>query len=119
MVKFMDLRRMKTGIMAIIACLAASIVFAGCKENDTTMGSIDLKGVYVVGGREDAKLWIDGKAQNLTGGVEAYSVYVSGENVYVAGVGLGQDGYAVAMLWKNGIAQTLAKINANNAVAYF
>jgi hypothetical protein len=68
--------------------------------------------VYVVGYNNNnyptpsvARLWINGVAQDLTDGTkpaEAYSVYVSGNDVYVAGY----EGN-VAMLWKNGVAQDL------------
>lgn len=52
------------------------------------------------------RLWKNGEVRNLTnknGGV-AHSVFVSGNDVYVAG---NQNGYAT--LWKNGIVQQLSK----------
>ena len=51
-----------------------------------------------------AKLWKNGVEQNLSDGTGydiAYSVYVLGNDVYVAG------GFHTAKLWKNGIVQNL------------
>jgi len=66
--------------------------------------------VYVAGyDGHFAKLWKNGIAQNLNDGpfnAEAYSVYVSGSDVYVAGVENSIIGY-VAKLWKNGVSQNL------------
>ena len=50
-----------------------------------------------------AKYWKNGIVQNLPNGTYANSVYVSGNDVYVAG----GNGYSAAVLWKNGIAQNL------------
>ena len=72
----------------ILTCFSVGIGLMGCNENngdDPIFAQNDLKGVYVVGDDgEDAKLWIDGTVQTLTGGRYANSVYVSGEDVYVA-----------------------------------
>jgi len=74
-------------------------------------------GVYVAGfefnaqGRTVAKLWKDGVAQDLTDGTynaEARSVYVSGNDVFVAGyIRKTSNSPTVAILWKNGVAQQL------------
>ncbi|MDL2231726.1 hypothetical protein LJB85_03200 [Porphyromonadaceae bacterium OttesenSCG-928-L07] len=66
--------------------------------------------VYAVGYEWDADanniatLWVNGKAQVLDGTIDSWvqSVFVSGNDVYVAG----HDG-RVATLWKNGVAQPL------------
>jgi hypothetical protein len=53
-----------------------------------------------------ATLWVNGEAQYLGEGVistDAYSVFVDGDDVYVAG-----EIYSDAMLWTNGAAQRLA-----------
>ena len=52
------------------------------------------------------KLWNDGKIQNLSikNSGSAFSVFVSGDDVYIAGE---QNGYAT--LWKNGVIQQLTK----------
>ena len=57
-----------------------------------------------------AKLWKNGVAQNLTTGVNnayAYSVHVSGNDVYVAGYERNAENRGIAKLWKNGVAQNL------------
>jgi hypothetical protein len=72
--------------------------------------------VYVVGNEQHedfnkAILWKNGKPQYLSGGSYATSVFVSGEDVYVAG-GNGLRG----MLWKNGVDQILFS-NGDNSYA--
>ena len=68
--------------------------------------------VYVVTGHPPggsssnavAALWKNGIHQNLSNrGDQPFSVFVSGNNVYVAGKGFWQS----AMLWTNGVVQTL------------
>jgi hypothetical protein len=56
--------------------------------------------------REFATLWIDGVPKRLGDG-EANSVFVSGNDVYVAGIGRNAEGQFVATLWKNGNPQVL------------
>jgi len=110
----------------IIATFAVLAAFTSCRDDEGDNGKGD---VYVAGwercGQPDnygskcfvAKLWKKGIAQDLTDGTydaQAFSVYVSGSDVYVAGhVRYGQpDGYGsyftVATLWKNGVAQDLS-----------
>ena len=70
--------------------------------------------VYVAGCDNDgtvAKLWKNGKAENLNNGTMARSVYVSGSDVYVAGYN--NEG---SILWKNGIIQDLP--DAKDAVQF-
>jgi hypothetical protein len=59
--------------------------------------------------RPSPKLWKNGVSQTLTGGPEysvPASVYVSGTNVYMAGLG-DPDYQTAAILWTDGVAQTL------------
>src|SRR5690606_31364312 len=68
-----------------------------------------------------AKIWKNGVAQDLTDGSTlafAYSVFVSGSDVYVSGSesnGTNHD----AKLWKNGIAQDLTNNSIAEAVSVF
>ena len=78
--------------------------------------------VYVVGwevnkrGKYIAKLWINGRPQNLIGGQFANSVFVSDKDVYVVGTGK----YNVVKLWKNGVAQNLTdRTSMANAYSIF
>jgi len=74
--------------------------------------------VYIAGG---STLWKNGKAQSLTGVKNfliAASVYVAGNDVYVAGTEKNTQGMSVATLWKNSVAQNLTDINGKqNTVA--
>ena len=106
--------------------------FTGC--NDSIEEDNNVPNVYVAGweintqGIDIAKLWKNGREQNLTDGTSygrAYSVYVSGNNVYVAGYEnsgqlnesiFGNYRSSVAKLWKNGVAQNLSD-GITNAVA--
>ena len=90
--------------LAISLILAASL-FAGCKDSDK-------QDVYVIGRVVDkplkstATLWKNGEVQNLSKGRKdayAYSVYVSGNDVYIAGV----EEHS-AILWKKGNTKKLA-----------
>jgi hypothetical protein len=66
-------------------------------------------------------LWKNGVSQILTTATEGYSgdqiahsVYVYGNDVYVAGVGVNRDGKSVAVLWKNGRMQRLSNGNRSS-----
>ncbi|MDR1415599.1 MAG: hypothetical protein LBI96_07295 [Odoribacteraceae bacterium] len=70
--------------------------------------------VYVAGHFADALgaytgavLWKNGVATPLAGGTVAYSVFVSGDDVYVAGAERVPGLPGVATLWKNGVATAL------------
>jgi hypothetical protein len=73
--------------------------------------------MYVAGQLGDfAAFWKNGEAQNLTGGIpysDAYSIFVSGSDVYVAGYAYNINPNnnnivdRVAKLWKNGVLQNL------------
>jgi len=125
-------------VATIAACLAVTVMFASCtKNNDASVNSENDKvDVYVAGYeasgqeysayygtdyRKVAILWKNGVAQNLTDGTRdamATSVFVSGDDVYVAGYEASGQEYVdnekvgteyryVAKLWKNGVAQSL------------
>ena len=57
-----------------------------------------------------AKLWKNGEAQDITDGTydaTANSVFLAGDDVYVAGRENNEQGISVVKLWKNGVAQNL------------
>ena len=107
-----------------IAALAVSVAFMSCKKNgnndddDDDDDDIDIVvdvevDVYVLGKRGNyVALWVNGDAQdiNVTDGtilMEANSIFVSDDDVYMAGVELTQQYKVFATLWVNGIAQYL------------
>lgn len=76
-------------------------------------------GVEYNGTTNVAKLWKNGVAQNLTDGTMyayAYSVFVEGNDVYVAGFEDNSSNVYVAKVWKNGTAQDLTN-GTNYAIA--
>ncbi|MGE7776550.1 hypothetical protein ACQKLP_17615 [Chitinophaga sp. NPDC101104] len=103
-----------------IACIA------GCSKSDikdegdsnNQPGAVWVVGYEAKNSSGVATIWKDGKAQRLTDGAtdaSAASVFVSGNDVYVAGDG--SDGtIGVARLWKNGVAQKL-ETGANTTFA--
>ena len=88
---------------------AAHLAIVPAKGSDVYMAGSDRNANPFV-----AKLWKNGKVQNLSNGkhhAEANSVFVSGSDVYVAGHENNK-----AVLWKNGIMQHLTD-GTNNTVA--
>jgi len=97
----------------IFAVFAISAAFMSCDKNpddpsengngNGNGGEEDISGVYVAGGSNG--IWKNGVRQNLTGNTQyasSSSVFVSNNNVYVAGTDYGK-----AILWKNGAIQNL------------
>jgi len=111
------MKKIFRNISLLIAIGIVTTVCISCeKENDdkhivyVAGYQINENGVYI------AMLWKNGAAQNLTDGTTnaiAFSVFVSGKDVYVAGY----EG-AMAKLWKNGIAQNLTDGTTCSATAY-
>jgi hypothetical protein len=94
-----------------LALVAASLaIFIGCKKDNNSDDDnfVTLQGVYIAGyekvGEETrAVLWNEGIKQYLSNTISsASSVFVSGNDVYVAGY----EG-ASAVVWKNGVKQEL------------
>jgi len=96
---------------ALLACLIAGLFTACKKDDDTSITSLQPT-VYVAGyfGFE-ARYWKNGAVHPLTDRSKpAYTggIYVSGNDVYVAG-SVGKDPRTyIAKYWKNGIAYTLS-----------
>ena len=104
----------------ILYCL---IVLSSCQKElnnaDLVADPITKTDVYVAGAEYNgvtnvAKYWKNGIAVNLTyasKNVEPYSIYVSGNDVYVAGKVYPDNpaypGESIAIYWKNGIAVNL------------
>jgi len=93
--------------------MTASVLFTACKKDEPSSGggtgNVNKGDVFVVGFEGDvsienltAKLWKNGVEQILSDSATAYSVYVSGNDVYVAGVR-----NSSPVLWKNGKMQVL------------
>jgi len=101
-------------VIMLVGMVVLAVVYFMFKDSKDTPKKGD---VYVVGHEGDiVKLWKNGVAQNLTDGTmesrgSANSVFVSGNDVYVAGyeeTGYYEQYECVAKLWKNGIAQNLS-----------
>jgi len=120
---------MKKHIHALLsAAIALTLVSCGgskSKDNDNNSGGGP--GVYVAGfeagsdSKKHAILWKDGVAHQLSNSFSySASVYVVGNDVYVAGTEcLDDDGNVTrATIWKNGVAQRLS-INESEAYSVF
>lgn len=88
--------------------------------NITVCPVVSTADIYVAGFElirpnvEQAKIWKNGIATNLTAGTRssvATSVYVSGSDIYVAGYEYNSAFKFVAKFWKNGIATDLTNNN--------
>ena len=115
-------KKMRKGVFnyLILAVFAISAAFMSCDKNpddpgengNGNGGEEDISGVYVAGGSNG--IWKNGVRQNLTGNTQyasSSSVFVSNNNVYVAGTDYGK-----AILWKNGVIQNLT-IGSGNSYA--
>jgi hypothetical protein len=115
---------MKKTLIALIplmALLALTLLFVGCDtiyEVSWTFTPPKSGDVYVAGyvennsGKSIATVWKNGTAISLGKGV-AYSVYVSGNDVFVAGA-VGD----TAVVWKNGVATNLSSIGSGANSVY-
>ncbi|WP_271766729.1 cadherin domain-containing protein [Aquimarina algiphila] len=92
-----------------------SITVAVSDGTDTASATITINVTNIVdvyaagyenkGGDDIATFWKNGEAISLTDGsneAKANSVFVSGDDVYVAGYEVGNSGFEVATLWRNG-----------------
>ncbi|MBA3673788.1 MAG: hypothetical protein H0W75_02340 [Chitinophagaceae bacterium] len=73
-----------------------------------------MAGIEVIGNTKVAKIWKNGVATSLSDGTKdasAYSVFVSGSDVYVAGKEEAGS-ITIAKLWKNGVATSLSTANS-------
>ncbi len=99
-----------------------SVLLSGINANGTVnlgtitaCGNASVADVYVAGVEGTAKVWKNGVATNLSNAVDSsagYSVFVSGNDTYVAGIERNK-----ALIWKNGIGTNLT-IGTNNGVAH-
>lgn len=109
---------MRSKIISIITFSILIITSCSSDDNSNEMSSSDELTIYVAGsnGREDnglvplqALLWINGELTELTSGqtdAEAFSVYVDGSDVYVAGYEY-ENSTPIAKYWKNGVSVAL------------
>jgi hypothetical protein len=107
-------------LIALASCKKAAL--KPVKSVDTTKTvtpPVNTSGVYIAGyDQSDAVYWKDNKETILSrtfAGVtfkraEAHAITIdSSDNIYVAGVGVYNDGSSIALLWKNGVPDTLAR----------
>ena len=84
--------------------------------NEVSLKTNATKDVYVAGAENGvAKVWKNGVATALTNGSNsgrAYSVFVSGTDIYAAGEERKIGSYYVAKVWKNGVATTLSSVSS-------
>ncbi|WP_298903824.1 hypothetical protein [uncultured Psychroserpens sp.] len=123
---------MKKTIAWNMVCL--TLLLASCSSDnsdDAEMNNPEDSTVYVVGSNANesdtgdseldrALLWVDEELTVLTNGqtnAEAFSVFVSGDDVYVAGYEELGNGISIAKYWKNGVSVNLSD-GTRDAIAY-
>jgi hypothetical protein len=99
--------------MTLIAAIMM-LSFSECKKDGSGQSSAFFGNheVYMVGfanGSGSVALWKNGVLQELPDGTDANSVYVSANDVYVAGTTGGYHDDRRAVLWKNGVMQKLSE----------
>ena len=101
-------------ILKLVMLLSIIIVTNSCKKNDPVPAA---KNVYIAGSISKgtvavATYWKNGVATQLTDGTKgaiAYSIAVSGNDIYVGGIEQDTPGRnAIIKYWKNGIPTTLS-----------
>jgi hypothetical protein len=100
-----------------LAAFALVFVFLACpgKNNDED-GNDGTADVYVAG--KGPTLWKNGAGQHISyHNADAFSVFVSGNDVYVAGIDYSGGGNN-AVYWKNGAIHSLKDENYNSGAAY-
>ena len=89
------------------------ILYDGTLYSEANSVFVKESNVYVAGSiGNNAVLWIDGVAQNLSEGA-AKSVYAVENYIYVAGYEINKHGNHVATVWVNGAAQNLSDETMN------
>ncbi|WP_188753934.1 hypothetical protein [Parapedobacter defluvii] len=115
---------------AMILLLATGLIFNSCsKDRDddpnpkTEQTDVYVAGEAFIGGQYVATVWKNGVATKLGSGADestANAVFVSGNDVYVAGSEFNASAKRVAKLWKNGVATDLTDgTNSANAFTIF
>ncbi|RYZ87728.1 MAG: hypothetical protein EOO68_27270 [Moraxellaceae bacterium] len=93
----------------VLLCLA--IIFAACSKGGSPAPAPQPQSdvnVFAVGNDSySAQLWKNGKAVSLPSGKDANDIAISGENIFVSGIGYNNNDHYVAKYWKNEVAVDL------------
>lgn len=104
-----------TGITALAG--ASFLFLTGCGSGGSTSAAVPVD-VYIAGNLAgSAVYWKNGQETVVQSNAVAYTIAVSGSDVYVGGASYGPNG-SVATIWKNGTATTLSSdISRVNGIA--